>query len=475
LVVALRKLAGKEEKLRKEKSRVDEIPFDSAQKFMAVAVLDRKQKKAIIKGAPETIFKMCTLSKEEQKKLLKINDYLSAKGLRVLAVGEKKLTSEEKMKTLKKYSFLGLIGMYDPPRKEVPEALKVCQKAGVRVLMITGDHKKTAEAIAAQIGLTSEGVVTGDEINDMNDREFKKIVKKVNVFARVSPQHKVRILTTLQKLGHQVGMTGDGVNDAPAIKRADVGIAVGSGTDLTKGISDMILLDDDFSTIPKGIREGRRIFFNIKKFVRFLISANFDEIAEVFTCILFGIPLSFLPLQILWLNLATDSLPALALTSDVAEKGIMERKPYCPKEEILKGVIPFAVLCAIIAYISTFGLFLVSLYVWKMPLIYARTMAFTATVMFEFFSVFAIRSEKSAFEIGIFSNKFLCLSVILGVIGQLLAIYLPLGQQVFKTIPLNLKDWMLILFCSSSGFVVIEVLKAIKQKFPKAGKFIPTG
>ena len=475
LVVSLRKIDGKEEKLRKEKPRVDEIPFDSAQKFMAVTISEKKQKKAIVKGAPEVIFNMCTLSKEEKNKLLKINDYLSAKGLRVLAVGEKKLTAGEKMKTLKKYSFLGLIGMYDPPREEVPEALKVCQKAGVRVLMITGDHKKTAEAIAAQIGLASERVVTGEEIDEMSDKEFKKTVKKFNVFARVSPHHKVRILTALQKLGHQVGMTGDGVNDAPAIKRADVGIAVGSGTDLTKGISDMILLDDDFSTIPKGIREGRRIFFNIKKFIRFLISANFDEIAEIFTCILFGIPLSFLPLQILWLNLATDSLPALALTSDVAEKGIMERKPYCPKEEILKGVIPFAVLCAIIAYVFTFGLFLISLYVWKMPLVYARTMAFTTTVFFEFFSVFAIRSEKSAFEIGIFSNKLLWLSVILGVMGQLLAIYLPLGQEVFKTMPLNFKDWILVLFCASSGFVVIEVLKAIKQKFPEAGRFIPTG
>lgn len=475
LVVALRKIGENEEKLKKNNPRVDEIPFDSAQKFMAVKILAKNKGKAIIKGAPEVIFKMCLLSKTEKNKLSRINDYLSAKGLRVLAVAEKKLADGEKMKVLKNYSLLGLLGMYDPPRKEVPGALKVCQKAGVRVLMITGDHKKTAEAIAGQIGLASKGVVTGDEIDEMDDNEFSKLVEQVNIFARVSPPHKVRILTALQKLGHQVAMTGDGVNDAPAVKRADVGISVGSGTDLTKGISDMILLDDDFSTIPKGIREGRRIFFNIKKFVRFLIAANFDEIAEVFTCILFGIPLSFLPLQILWLNLATDSLPALALTSDVAEKGIMERGPYNPKKEILRGIIPVAVLEAIIAYVFTFGLFLTALYIWQQPVEYARTLSFTTTVLFEFFLVFTLRTTKSAFEIGIFSNKFLWLAVILGVSGQLMAIYSSLGQKVFKTVPLSLKDWVLVLLCASSGFVIMEILKAFKKQFPKVGRFIPTG
>lgn len=475
LVVVLRKLGGQEEKLKKENPRIDEIPFDSAQKYMAVTTFKGKEKRAIAKGAPEIVFEMCSFSRSEEKKLLKINDYLSGKGLRVLAVAEKKITSSEKMKSLKNYAFLGLVGMYDPPREEVPEALKVSQKAGVRVLMITGDHKKTAEAIAAQIGLESPGVVTGEEMDAMKEKYFRQVVKRVNVFARVSPPHKVRILRALQKLGHQVAMTGDGVNDAPAVKRADVGIAVGSGTDLTKGISDMILLDDDFSTIAKGIREGRRIFFNIKKFVRFLISANFDEIAEIFTSILLGIPLSFLPLQILWLNLATDSLPALALTSDVAERGIMEKKPYKPKEEILRGVIPFSILAAGIAYLSTYGLFLTSLYQWQLPLPHARTLAFTTTVLFEFFLVFAIRSEKSAFEIGIFSNKQLWLAVIVGVVGQLLTIYLPLGQRIFKTTSLSGQDWLLVLLCASSGFVVIELLKAIKQRFPRIGRFIPTG
>jgi Ca2+-transporting ATPase len=473
LVVLLRKMGEEEESLKKKNPRSDEIPFDSAQKFMAVSVSEGKGKRAIVKGAPEVVFEMCGFGKKQRDVFLKINDALSAEGLRVLAVAEKKLVGKEKMGSLKNYSFLGHLGMYDPPRKEVSEALKVCQRAGVRVLMITGDHKKTAEAIASQIGLSTPRVITGEEIDGMKDSEFIKLVEETNVFARVSPKHKVQILQALQKKGHQVAMTGDGVNDAPAIKRADVGIAVGSGTDLTKGVSDMILLDDDFSTIPKGIREGRRIFFNIKKFVRFLISANFDEIAEVFTSIALGIPLSFLPLQILWLNLATDSLPALALTGDVAEEGIMEKKPYRPENEILRGVIPFSILAALIAYISTYGVFLANLYIWKMPLSYARTIAFTSTVFFEFFLVFSIRSEKSAFKVGIFSNKLLWLSVFLGAFGQLFAVYHPLGQSIFETVALGARDWLIVLSCASSGFTVIELLKAIKAKFPFVGRFIP--
>jgi len=476
LVVAFEKIGHHEKTLKNKQPRVDEIPFDSAAKFMAVKIKNKSKHQAIIKGAPEVIFDMCQLSQKSKQKFLKINECLSSKGLRVLAVAEKQITEQKKLKKVKNYQFLGLIGMYDPPRKEVAQAIKVCNRAGVRVLMITGDHKKTAEAIAKSIGLKTPRVITGTEIDDYNPQEFKKMAKNINVFARVSPRHKVRILETLQSLGHQVAMTGDGVNDAPAIKKANVGVAVGSGTDLTKSISDMIILDDDFSTIPKGIREGRRIFFNIKKFVRFLIAANFDEIAEVFTSILLGIPLSFLPLQILWLNLATDSFPALALTSDIAEKGIMDKKPYNPSQEIMRGVIPVSVLEAFIAYISTFGLFLVSLYIWHLPLKYARTLAFTTTVMFEFFLVFAIRStQKSAFEIGIFSNLYLWLAVLLGVGGQIIAVYTQLGQKVFKTVPLNLKDWLTILVCASSGFIVMEILKALKRRFPKKAKFIPTG
>jgi Ca2+-transporting ATPase len=366
--------------------------------------------------------------------------------------------------------------MYDPPREEVSCSLDVCRRAGVRVLMITGDHKKTAQAIASEIGLETPKVIIGNEIDQMCDSEFKKEVKKVNVFARVSPSHKVKICKALQDYGHQVAMTGDGVNDAPAVKRADAGIAVGSGTDLTKGVSDMILLDDDFSTITKGIQEGRRIFFNIKKFVKFLISANFDEILEIFTCLLFNIPLSFLPLHILWLNLATDSLPALALANDTAEKDIMDKEPYDTKKELMNGVVPFSILAAIIAYISTFGLYLTALYIWKLPVNYARTLAFTSTVFFEFFQVFTVRSDKSAFKAGLFSNPMLWMSIIIGAIGQVFIIYSPIGHKVFKTVSLTAHDWLILTFTASSGFYVMEIIKFIKSKLPeKYAKHIPTG
>ncbi len=473
LVVALRKAKINEEILRQKFKRIDEIPFNSTDKFMAVTVQKESGNTAILKGAPEIVFEFCQIDAKEKQQLSSVNENLAKQGLRVLAIAEKSLTDGHKMSELSGYNLVALIGMYDPPREAVKESIQICHQAGIRVLMITGDHKNTAEAIAKKIGLETEGVLTGNEIDALSEDEFKRVVEKVNVYARVSPKHKVLVLTTLQELGHQVAMTGDGVNDAPAIKRADVGVAVGSGTDLTKGISDLILLDDDFSTIPKAIREGRRIFFNIKKFVRFLISANFDEIFGIFSAIILGLPLCFLPIQILWLNLATDSLPALALTTDVAEKDIMKKKPYRPQKEILHGVIPFALLAGFIAYVFTFGLYLMALLVWKLPVEYARTLAFTATVLFEFFLVFTIRSEKSAFEIGFFSNKLLLLAVVFGVVGQLFTIYHPLGNEIFNTVPLNWNDWILVLICASSGFVIIESLKVVKEKFPNVGRLIP--
>jgi Ca2+-transporting ATPase len=464
-------------RLKKKYPRQDEIPFDSATKYMAVTVKDNKTKKAIVKGAPEVIFNMCNLSPSEKKKLNQINDSLSSKGLRVLAMADKPLSGKKKMKTLKNYQFKGLMGMYDPPRKEVPAALKICQRASVRVLMITGDHKKTAEAIGKEIGLETPQVITGNEIDSMANKEFKQMVKKVNIFARVSPSHKVQICKALQKLGHQVAMTGDGVNDAPAVKRADVGIAVGSGTDLTKGISDMILLDDDFSTISKGIKEGRRVFFNIKKFIRFMMSSNFDEIFETLTSIIFNLPLPYLPLHILFINLATDSLPALALASDVAEEGIMDEKPYKPKDEIMKGILPFSIMGSIIDYSATIPLFLFYLLVLKMPSHHARTMNFAAAVFYELFFVFAVRNKKSVFthRKNIFNNKMLLFSVAFGIGALIFALYTPIGIHVFDTEPLKLWELGLVMASGSSGFVIVELLKFLKEKFPQKTKFIPTG
>jgi Ca2+-transporting ATPase len=475
LIVMAHKLSLNEDKIRSATERIDEIPFDSSNKFMAVLLKNKVGYKALIKGAPEVIIAKSKLSKAEKEKLEKINDHLTKKGLRVLALAEKQLRSKQRWEKTDSYKFCALVGMYDPPREEVAESIRVCKKAGIRVMMITGDHKQTAQAIADQIGLNAEGALSGSELDELTDKEFIDVVKKVNVFARVAPEHKVKILKVLQAMGHQVAMTGDGVNDAAAIKRADVGIAVGSGTDLTKETSDMILLDDDFSTIAKAIREGRRIFFNIKKFIRFLISANFDEIARIFTSIIFGLPLSLLPIHILWLNLATDSLPALALTTDVADKDIMERKPYHPKKEILRGVISFSILAASIGYLVIFGLFLYCLFVCNLSLTHAQTLSFTTTVLFELFLVFAVRSERSVLDSGFCSNKLLCFSVLIAFLAQLFVIYNPIAQLVFKTVPLDWRDWILVLSASSSGLVIIEVLKLIKARSTILARFIPVG
>jgi len=473
LITLGRKANFNELNVRNEYPRIDEQPFDSTKKYMTVVVKNKKANHAIIKGAPEIIFDLCKLSQKEKNALHKINDTLTSQGLRVLALASAELKTYKGIEKVKDYKIEGLVGMYDPPREEVPEAIKVCAKAGIRVVMITGDHKKTAMAIAKKIGLKFKKAVEGTEIDEMEENEFNEVVKKVNIFARVSPRHKVRILTALQEMGHQVAMTGDGVNDAPAVKRADVGIAVGSATDLTKGISDMILLDDDFSTIPKAIKEGRRIFFNIKKFVRFLLCANFDEILEILTSIALSLPLSLLPIHILWINLATDSLPALALATDVAEDGIMDKKPYQAKKEIMRGVIPFAALAGFIDYFFTFGLFIILVYVAKLPVTYARTINLTTTILFEMILVFSIRSEKSAFKIGLFTNKLLWLAISLSMIAQLFVVYHPLGNQIFKTVPIHAEDWIIVLLFASSGFIIIEFLKWIQAKFPKVAKYIP--
>ncbi|MEA2056727.1 MAG: cation-translocating P-type ATPase, partial [Patescibacteria group bacterium] len=384
LIVLAEKLGLKQNRLNKKTPRFDEIPFNSDDKYMCVAVKNETHKLIVVKGALEKILLMSDLTKKEIEKYKKVNTHLSNQGLRVLALASKKVKSAKNLEKVKNFEFKGMVGMYDPPRKEVPAALRTCSRAGIRVIMITGDHKKTAEAIAKKIGLDSIGAYTGQEIDEMDESYFGKVVKEANIFARVSPRHKVKILKELQKQGNQVAMTGDGVNDAPAVKGADVGIGVGDGTDLTKGVSDMILLDNNFASISLAIQEGRHIFFNIKKFLKYLTSSNFDEILEVLTSIVLGLPLSLLPLQILWINLASDSLPALALTADPADPHVIDQEPYDPKKEIFSGIIQFSAIVGIIDFIFTYGFFVYLLKVLKLPVVEARTMSFTASVFFEF-------------------------------------------------------------------------------------------
>ena len=461
LVVLAHKLGLDAKKIHNGHKRVDELPFNSINKYMAVAVKSAAKQQAIIKGAPEEIIKRCQLTQSEIKHILMVNDHLASQGLRVLAIARQEAPAKKSLVKLNDYHFIGLVGMNDPPREAVPEAIRVCHRAGIRVIMITGDHKKTAQAVAQQIGLDSMGVFTGEDLDNMDEAYFKKVVKESNIFARVSPRHKVRILEILQNFGHHVAMTGDGVNDAPAIKKAGVGVAMGDGTDLTKGVADMILLDNDFANIPKAIYEGRRIFFNIKKFVRFMLSANFDEVARALTSILLGIPLSLLPIHILWLNLVTDSFPALALTVDKAEEGIMEKKPYNPQKEIMRGILSYSLIGAATGYVVIFSLFMFYLKA-GVDITYARTISFITTVFFELFLVFSLRSNQPTKLKDFFSNTWLWLSVLGGVLVQLAAVYFPPLQSILQITAVKPIDWLVIVSFSFAGFFVIETAKRVR-------------
>lgn len=454
----------------KNSSRVDEIPFSSERKMMTTIHKNNNGYVAYTKGAPETVLEVCDklyvskkLGTRDKEKIMEVVRKLSSQGLRVLAFSYKDIGNKYSLKNAESgMTFTGLAAMIDPPRKETKQALRLCKQAGIRTIMITGDHELTAKAIGAEIGLTGD-VMRGDELEKLSDNELEKAVEKTAIFARISPQHKMRIIDTLRAKGHIVAMTGDGVNDAPALKKADIGVAMGiKGTDVAKEAADMILLDDNFSTIVSAVEEGRGIFDNIKKFIKFLLAANFDELmlitAVVFLNIkdpatgMLAIPL--LPVQILWLNLITDGFPALALGVDPKEKDIMKRPPRNPKKGILNGLLLFIIVASLIAFASAFILF--NIVIISDGLDKARTMVFTQTMLFEFFLVFNCRSEKkSAFRLNPSENKKLLLAIFVSLALQVLIIYTPVLQAIFNIVPLNLYDWLLVVAFSATALLVL--------------------
>ena len=445
------------------RKRIAETPFNPIEKYMTTTHLINDKKIIFIKGAPEKLLEMSDfiqinnivkkISNEDKKEILEQNKKMASRALRVLAMAIK-----QDNKTI----FVGMQGMIDPPRKEVKKAIELCKKAGIKVYMITGDHINTAAAIASQLNI-EPNAVEGKDLDKLSDTDLQKLVKEKFVFARTTPEHKSRILDALQKNKEIVAMTGDGVNDAPALKKADIGIAMNiKGTDIAKESSDMILIDDNFSSIVKAIREGRIVYDNIKKFVKYLLSVNFDEILVVIFALLIKIPIPFLPLQILWLNLVTDSLPALALSKERDEEDVMNKPPRDPKEHILKGTFYFIIIAGILAFFATLLLFMLE-YKTTGNLEKARTIAVTQAVMFEMFLVFSCRSDKSIRKTNLFSNKYLIGAVLITFIVQIIAVYTPLGAP-FKFTPLTLKDWLIILLVSSSGFIFFEVKKLIKNR-----------
>jgi Ca2+-transporting ATPase len=470
-----------------ECSREKEIPFSSERKIMTTVHKINKDYVAYSKGAPEEILKICNrtnnknLDKAEKEKIIQIVHQMASRGLRVLAFSYKKLKENYNLSSVEKdMIFVGLTAMIDPPRKETKEAVNLCKQAGIKVIMLTGDHKLTAKAVASEIGLYGKSM-TGEELDNISDEELEKVVDEVSIFARVSPQHKLRIVEALKKKGHIIAVTGDGVNDAPALKRAEIGIAMGlKGTDVAKEAADMILLDDNFSTIVFAIREGRIIYDNIKKFIRFLLSTNFGEMLLIIAPMLLGfvsnypLPLPFLPIQILWINLVTDGFPALSLGVEPAEKDIMKRKPRDTKESILHSSLPFILFTSFLGFLVTICIFLWELssglqmglepkYVEHK----ARTMAFTTTIFFQMFFVLNCKSEKkSVFSTNILSNKKLIISVIFSFILQFFVIYVPLLQNVFETVPLGIFDLTKIFLLSSLGLFVfpeIFIRKSIRS------------
>lgn len=470
LIVAAAKAGMTKKELEATYPRVHEVPFTSERKRMTTVHKTPEGKLvAYVKGAPEIVLERCAyllkdgktkkLGEKERKAILATNEEMAREALRVLGVAYKELPDDvaEKIdaETVERdLVFIGLTGMIDPPREEAKEANRLCQQAGIKTVMITGDHKLTAVAIAKELGmLRSDMVLTGAELDQMSDEQFEKIVENVTVYARVSPEHKLRIVKALKKKGHIVAMTGDGVNDAPALKQSDIGVAMGiTGTDVTREAADMVLADDNFATIVNAVEGGRAIYDNIRKFSFFLMRCNFDELAVIGIFALMGLQLPLTAGMILWINLVTDGGPALALSMDPPDKDIMKRPPRNPDEGILHGRLASIIASFITQFLGTAVLFYIAFYIWGRPLGEARAIAFVQATLRELIIVWNCRSEQhNAFKVGFTSNKFLLLAVLISALGTLFIPYTGL----FGTAPLDLTDWAIVLPVSLSGFLML--------------------
>ena len=443
--------------------RISEIPFDSNRKMMTTIHKIGNKYRVITKGAPDILVNRCI--KIDKNKVQKDNLDMANKALRVIAVAYKDIDNMpskiESNIIENNLTFVGLIGMIDPPREGVKEAVKTCKKAGIKTVMITGDHILTAKAIAKELNIlgTNDRAITGQELDNIPQNELEKNIEKYSVFARVTPEHKVRIVKAWQKTGAVVAMTGDGVNDSPALKNADIGIAMGkNGTDVAKNASDMILTDDNFVTIVEAVKQGRNIYDNIKKAIHFLIATNIGEIVTIFMGLILGFKSPLLAIQLLWVNLVTDSLPAIALGLEPAEKGIMDRKPVNSKKGIFAdGLWGKIVTEGIMIGMLTLIAFSIGNKYYGLEV--ARTMAFISIGLLELIHSFNIKSEKSIFKTNIFKNKFMIGSFLLGIIVQLIVAIIPQLAEIFKLVPLNQTQWIITLAISILPIPIMELQK----------------
>ena len=500
LVVAARKAGLADETLDARFERVGEVPFSSERKLMSTVHSDAEHKERLLvftKGAPDVLVARCSqervgegkrpLTAERRAQLLKVNEELAGQALRTLGVAARELPADalqnqEVDEDIEhELIFLGLIGMIDPPREEAKQAVARARSAGIRPMVITGDHPKTAAVIAAELGITSDGrAVTGAELEKMSDQELAQTVREVSVYARVNPEHKLRIVKALQSGGATVAMTGDGVNDAPALKTADIGVAMGiTGTDVSKEAADVVLTDDNFATIVAAVEEGRAIFANIRKFLRYLLSSNIGEVMTMFFGVLLAkviglhaegnaVVLPLLATQILWINLVTDGAPALALGVDPADAGLMNRPPRPHSEGVIthrmwKGIFFVGAIMAIGTLLILDASLSGGLIEGSGNMRYAQTMAFTTLMMFQLFNVFNARSdERSAFD-GLFHNQWLWGALGLSLALHVAVIYVPFLQNAFSTVGLSLSDWLRCAAVASSVLWLRELNKIVTR------------
>ncbi|UQZ73605.1 calcium-translocating P-type ATPase, SERCA-type [Niallia circulans] len=463
---------------------VNEFPFDSTRKMMSVVVKDPTGRQFVVtKGAPDVLIgqsksilfenRSQALGNKEKQVVQDAINGLASQALRTIAIGYKEISPNtlimHEREAEKDLIFIGLQGIIDPPRPEVKQAVKECKEAGIKTVMITGDHVITANAIAKQLGIANNRskVMEGKELSDLSLKELEDIVEDVAVFARVSPEHKLKIVQAFQNRGHVVAMTGDGVNDAPAIKKADIGIAMGiTGTDVAKEASSLVLMDDNFASIKSAIVEGRNIYENIRKFIRYLLASNVGEILVMLFAMLLALPLPLVPIQILWVNLVTDGLPAMALGLDRPEDNVMKRGPRSPNEGVFSRGLGWKVISrGFLIGVSTILAFMFAYNNNPENLEYAQTVAFITLVLAQLIHVFDCRSEKSILSRNPFGNMYLVWAVISSLVLALIVIYVPGLQEIFHTLPIAMKDWpMIIGFASVPTFLLAGSFLLSKSK-----------
>ena len=456
-----------------EMKRINDIPFDSKRKMMTTIHKYGNGYRIITKGAPDVLLKRCSncysggqivpiFSKKDD--INEQNNQMAEKALRVIAVAYKNVEKLPEMQDVEKdLIFCGLIGMIDPPREGVKEAVRTCRRAGIKTVMITGDHLQTAKAIAKKLGILKRGdlAIDGETLERMSQHELEQNIMDYSVFARVSPEHKVRIVKAFQSTGAVVAMTGDGVNDAPALKNADIGIAMGKGgTDVAKNAADMILLDDNFVTIVEAVKQGRNIYDNIKKAIHFLISTNIGEIVTIFFGLVLGIKSPLLAIQLLWINLVTDSLPAIALGLEKEEENIMSRLPRNPKKNLFADGLWWKIMIEG-AMLGMFTLLAFSIGNRLYSVEVGRTMAFLTLGILELVHSFNIKSEESIFKIGIFENKYLIGALVLGVILQVIVVVVSPLAHVFSLVPLTGIQWLYTILIAVAPIPIVEIQKAV--------------